>query len=115
MFIYSDLNKGDNMADYTKEINTPLIFNATDVNLTSPIWKIDGVQISTSKTLNYTFTTLGTYTVTLEGSNTCALCTPISKTIQIVPIGTIGGGDSTLIIGGIVGLGLLYIILKAKK
>ena len=109
------------MADYQKLINTEVTFTPSDTALTSYIWKVNGVQESTAQIFKKTFTSLGVHTVSLEGSNSCGNCTPISTMVEIVesitpPTGAAAAPSSiTPIVVGIVVVGILGIIMMAGR
>jgi PKD repeat protein len=109
------------MADYQRKINTEVTFTPSDAALTGYVWKVDGVQESTAQIFKRTFTSLGTHTVSLEGSNTCGNCVPISTTIEVVetvtpPAAGAAAQSSMLpIILGVAAFAALGIIIMAGK
>lgn len=99
------------MTDYL--INTERTFTPTDSTLTSYIWKVDGIQESTSQIFKKTFTTTGNHNITLEGSNSCGNCTPQSTAINIVE--ELTPNNSMMMLGVIgIGLAILYFATKGK-
>ncbi len=72
------------MADYQRQINVPVTFGAT-TNATGYQWKINNIVVSTNKTFQKTFTTLGFHTVEFTGTNTCGDKCIQTIRIEIVP------------------------------
>ncbi len=58
------------MAEYQRQINTPVTFSAT-TNATIFQWKINNIVASTSKSFQKTFIQTGFYTIEFTGTNIC--------------------------------------------
>lgn len=103
------------MADYTFTVGKEAKFTADDKTLTTHIWLINGIPVSTAASFTYKFTETGTYIVRHEGSNVAGVtCTPVEKSTEIVeeiakPISGIP------IIVGIAAIGLAAYLLTRKK
>ncbi len=73
------------MSDYTKQVNVEIQF--TDQSTNTPIswsWNFGDGTVSTLQNPKKTYTTIGTYTITLITNNACGPCTSVSKTVEIV-------------------------------
>jgi gliding motility-associated-like protein len=58
-------------------------FVNTSVNATAYEWYVNGILQTTTPNFNYTFATLGNYTIKLVAKSNNPLCTPVEKTITV--------------------------------
>lgn len=101
------------MADYRFQVGKIATFTPQDNTLTSYNWSVNNNSIATTQTATYTFNNTGTFTVRLDGNNSCGNCTPVEKTVEIT---TEAPQDNTILIvaGAGIGLALLYFMTKKK-
>lgn len=72
------------MAEYQRQVNTPITFSAT-TNATVYQWKLDNVVVATSKTFQRIFTVLGFHTIEFIGTNVCGDQCIQTARLQIIP------------------------------
>jgi gliding motility-associated-like protein len=67
----------------TVNAGSSFIFTNTSTNATTYEWYVNGVLTSTATNFNFTFTTIGTYTIKLIAKSSSPLCSNSEKTVVI--------------------------------
>lgn len=85
-------------------VNTPTVFTDTSHSLFQPIsswlWDFDGQGNSTSGSPSYTFTAVGTYTVTLIAKTAWGCVDTVTRTVTVNELPIITAGYDTTICSG---------------
>lgn len=104
------------LADYKKQVNTEIQFRDQSTNSpTSWSWTFGDGTTSATKDPKKTYTTIGTYTVTLVATNACGSCSSITKTVEIVESLPKEEGAGELIMAvGLAALVIAYLVTRKK-
>ncbi|HRO41611.1 MAG TPA: PKD domain-containing protein [Flavipsychrobacter sp.] len=85
-------------------VNAPVTFTDTSFVYFRPVtnwyWNFNGQQTSTTKTPSYSFTSPGTYTVTLGATNTHGCTDSVTKTIEVFTPPVVSAEFDTTICSG---------------